>query len=388
MSVVLTLNAGSSSLKFSAYRSATPEPERMLSGQVERLGSDARILVKGGEARDLGPTDHRRALDEILLLLTNQVGDAEISAIGHRIVHGGTDFTAPARLDGDVLSKLRGLTPLAPLHQPHNLACVDAAIAAFPNALQIGCFDTAFHRGHPWVNDTFALPRSLYDQGVRRYGFHGLSYEYITGYIGRHYPDLADKRVVIAHLGNGASLCATRSGKSVASTMGFTALDGLPMGTRCGQLDPGVVLYLMEHQGLNAAEITDLLYRQSGLLGLSGISSDMRTLEASSAPEAAQAIDYFVFRITREIGAMAASLGGLDALVFCGGIGENSAFIRGRISENLGFLGIICDPKANAKNAEVIGAGKAHLLAIKTNEEAVIARACYDRIFDCSKTQS
>lgn len=376
MSIVLTLNAGSSSLKFGAYSLENQTSAPLISGQVERLGPAARLRIKGAEPKDLGATDHARALDEILKALRDQLGEPKVMAVGHRIVHGGTDFTAPAQLDDVALQKLRLLIPLAPLHQPHNLACVDAAIAAFPDALQIGCFDTAFHRSHPWVNDTFALPRHFYDEGVRRYGFHGLSYDYITSYLSDNHPDLFKGRVVIAHLGNGASLCAAKGGKSIASTMGFSALDGLPMGTRSGQLDPGVMLYLLDQKGLSTAEITDLLYRKSGLLGLSGISGDMRTLEASDAPEAAQAIDYFVFRITREIGAMAASLGGIDGLVFCGGIGENSSYIRARVSENLAFLGIVCDEQKNQGNAEDIGAGETRLLAIPTNEELVMARAC------------
>lgn len=376
MSIVLTLNAGSSSLKFGAYSLENQTSAPLISGQVERLGPTARLRIKGAEPKDLGATDHARALDEILKALRDQLGEPKVMAVGHRIVHGGTDFTAPAELDDVALQKLRLLIPLAPLHQPHNLACVDAAIAAFPDALQIGCFDTAFHRSHPWVNDTFALPRHFYDEGVRRYGFHGLSYDYITSYLSGHHPDLFKGRVVIAHLGNGASLCAAKGGKSIASTMGFSALDGLPMGTRSGQLDPGVMLYLMDQKGLSTAEITDLLYRKSGLLGLSGISGDMRALEASDAPEAAQAIDYFVFRITREIGAMSASLGGIDGLVFCGGIGENSSYIRARVSENLAFLGIICDEQKNQENTEDIGAGETRLLAIPTNEELVMARAC------------
>ncbi|MEO0914143.1 MAG: acetate/propionate family kinase [Pseudomonadota bacterium] len=375
MSLILTLNAGSSSLKFSVYRAAE-EPECLVAGQVERLGPDAQLILTSGETRALGATDHPRALDEILTTLAPHLDGARIAAIGHRIAHGGMEFTGPAELTEDVLAKLRILMPFAPLHQPHNLACVEAAATKFPQALQIGCFDTSFHRGHPWVNDTFALPRRFFEMGVRRYGFHGLSYDYITSTLRRDHPDLAAGRVVIAHLGNGASICAVRGGQSVASTMGFSALDGLPMGTRCGQLDPGVLLFLMDQQELTAAEITRLLYNQSGLLGLSGLSGDMRTLAASEAPEAAEAIDYYVFRVTREIGAMAASLGGIDALVFCGGIGENAADIRARITDPLGFLGVVIDADANARNALEIGAGPVPVMAIPTDEERVIARAC------------
>jgi acetate kinase len=278
-------------------------------------------------------------------------------------------------LTPDLIAALAGLAPLAPLHQPHNLAGVHAALAAFPQALQVAAFDTAFHRGHPWVNDTFALPRRFYDAGVRRYGFHGLSYDYIAGKLAADHPDLAAGRVVVAHLGNGASLCALRAGRSVASTMGFTALDGLPMGTRVGQIDPGVVLYLMG-QGMDGAALTRLFYHESGLLGLSGISHDMRTLLASPDPAAAEAVAYYCFRLAREIGAMAAALGGIDALVFTGGIGENAAPIRARALETLGFLGLALDPVANAANAPQIGAGAVPVLVIPTDEERIIARAC------------
>jgi len=263
------------------------------------------------------------------------------------------------------------------LHQPHNLSGVHAARVAFPGVPQVACFDTAYHRNHPWVNDAFALPRSLYDEGVRRYGFHGLSYAYIAGKLARVAPQLAAGRVVVAHLGNGASMCAMENGQSIASTMGFSALDGLPMGTRCGQLDPGVLLYLMDQKGMSAAQISDLLYKQSGLLGISGLSNDMRTLEAAGTIEAAQAIDYFVFRCQREVGAMAAALGGIDALVFCGGIGENSRLVRARICERLGWIGIDLDPARNAANAQVISTDSARtkVLVLPTNEELVIARA-------------
>jgi len=267
--------------------------------------------------------------------------------------------------------------PFAPLHQPHNLAGVRAAQAAFPDAAQVACFDTAFHRSHPFVNDTFALPHEFYDKGVRRYGFHGLSYEYIAGVLAERAPHLADGRVVVAHLGNGASMCALQNDRSVASTMGFSALDGLPMGTRCGQLDPGVLLYLMDQEGMDAAAISDLLYRRSGLLGMSGLSNDMRVLEAADTPQARDAIDYFVFRVQRELGGMAAAMGGIDALVFCGGIGEHSRLIRARVCERMGWMGIEIDHGRNAENAMVISSdlARTQVLVIPTNEELVIARA-------------
>jgi acetate kinase len=281
------------------------------------------------------------------------------------------------RVDEALLVELERLSPFAPLHQPHNLAGIRAATAAFPGVSQVACFDTAFHRSHPFVNDVFALPRALYDEGVRRYGFHGLSYEYIAGELARIAPGLAEGRIVVAHLGNGASMCAMQKGRSVASTMGFSALDGLPMGTRCGQLDPGVLLYLMDQKGMSAAQISDLLYKQSGLLGLSGLSNDMRTLEAAGTPEAAQAIDYFVFRCQREVGAMAAALGGIDALVFCGGIGENSRLVRARICERMAWMGIEIDHTRNAANAAVISSDLARttVMVMPTNEELVFARA-------------
>jgi acetate kinase len=276
-----------------------------------------------------------------------------------------------------VLAALDPLAPFAPLHQPHNLAGIRAAMAAFPEAVQVACFDTAFHRSHAFVEDTFALPRAYFEKGVRRYGFHGLSYAYIAGELARRAPHLAKGRVVVAHLGNGASMCAIRNGRSVASTMGFSPLDGLPMGTRCGQIDPGVMLYLMEQEGLDAAGIADLLYHRSGLLGLSGLSNDMRTLEASDTPGAREALDYFVHRIRRELGALAAVLEGIDALVFCGGIGENSANVRAGVCAGMGWIGIEIDAQANARNAEVISSDHAPtaVLVIPTDEEQVIATA-------------
>ncbi|WP_306120421.1 MULTISPECIES: acetate/propionate family kinase [unclassified Roseitalea] len=377
--VILTLNAGSSSIKFAIYRNpAAPEP--VARGQVESIapGRQARLTVdRDGEdlTTDIEADDHAGALAAILDNADDLLDGAAVAGIGHRIVHGGTGFTEPARLDPDTIAALRALEPLAPLHQPHNLACVEAAIAAFPAAVQIGCFDTAFHRTHPFVNDTFALPRQWYDRGVRRYGFHGLSYQYIAAEIARTEPALAQGRLVIAHLGNGASMCAVRDGRSVGSTMGFTALDGLPMGTRCGQIDPGVLLYMMQQEGMDADAISDLLYRQSGLKGMSGISHDMRTLEASDDPRAIEAIDYFVFRIRRELGAMTAVLGGLDALVFTGGIGENSVLIRRKVCAGMDWLGLSVDAVANGDNARDIGTGRVRVLVMPTDEEAVMAGA-------------
>jgi len=297
-----------------------------------------------------------------------------VIGVGHRVVHGGAEFDQPVVLTEDVIERLTALTSLAPLHQPHNLACIHAAITTFPQAVQVACFDTAFHRGQAWVNDTFAIPKRFYDKGVRRYGFHGLSYDFISSELSRSHPEIANSKVIVAHLGNGASMCAIDNGKSVGSTMGFSALDGLPMGTRCGQLDPGVLLYLMD-QGHSSSEISRILYKESGLKGLSGITSDMRELLLSEVEDAKKAIDYYVFRIQREVGAMAAILGGLDALVFCGGIGENATEIRARIVENLSFLGLLIDHNANDRNATEVASGSTPILVINTDEERVIARA-------------
>jgi acetate kinase len=272
--------------------------------------------------------------------------------------------------------------PLAPLHQPHNIAGIRAAREAWPGVLQVACFDTAFHRGHPFVHDTFALPRALYAEGVRRYGFHGLSYEYVSARLRTIAPLQAGGRVVVAHLGNGASMCAIRDGKSIASTMSFTALDGLPMGTRCGQLDPGVILYLLREKKLDVAALSDLLYRESGLQGLSGISHDMRELEASDAPEARQAIDYFISRIRYEFGGLAAALDGVDAMVFCGGIGENSWRVRERVLEGLEWMGIELDRTANRAGTDVIStaASRVRAYVIRTDEEAMLARHAVDEL--------
>ncbi|MEO1154481.1 MAG: acetate/propionate family kinase [Pseudomonadota bacterium] len=376
MSALLTLNAGSSSLKFGLYEDA-PEPALLLHGQVEAIGLDAKLLLQGSdgvETRDVAAPNQQEALGVVMQALAPRMAGREITGVGHRVVHGGSDFAEPVLLTDEVQARLAEFSPLAPLHQPHNLAGVAAASAALPNAMQVACFDTAFHRGHPWVNDAFALPRALYDDGVRRYGFHGLSYDYVCSVIARDYPDLHAGRLIIAHLGNGASMCAVQGGKSVGSTMGFSALDGLPMGTRCGQIDPGVVLYLLDQKGMSAREVQSLLYKESGLLGLSGLSSDMRTLLGSDSPEAAQAVDYYVFRARREIGALSAVLGGLDGLVFCGGIGENAAPVRQRIVEGLGFLGLAID---GAREAPSIGSGPTPILVIPTDEERVIARAVH-----------
>lgn len=377
---VLTLNAGSSSLKVALF---PIDGERaMATGLADRIGPEGVLRLKNADGEPMPSADgdlssHGGAMQAVIESFIRALPGLSLRAIGHRVVHGGEHFTRPVVVEESVLKTLETLNPFAPLHQPHNLAGIRAAMDTFPGVTQVACFDTAFHRDHPWVNDAFALPRALYDEGVRRYGFHGLSYDYIAGEMKRTAPHLAEGRVVVAHLGNGASMCAVQNGRSVASTMGFSALDGLPMGTRCGQVDPGVLLYLMDQRGMSAREISDLLYRQSGLLGLSGLSSDMRTLEAAGTTQAAQAIDYFVFRAQREAGAMAAAMAGIDALVFCGGIGENSRLIRARICERLGWMGIEIDHGLNAANATVISSATARttVMVMPTNEELVIARA-------------
>jgi len=379
---ILTLNAGSSSIKVGLF---TSELEVIGTGLADRIGGDGTLSLRGEDGVKIGLPDdlpqefgdHAQALGTVLAALRRLMPGVTVAAVGHRVVHGGPDFAQPMVIDDSVMVRLEALSPFAPLHQPHNLAGIRSARAAFPDAVQVACFDTAFHRSHPFVNDTFALPRAFYEKGVRRYGFHGLSYESIVTALRAQDPDLAEGRVIVAHLGNGASMCALRGGKSVASTMGFTALDGLPMGTRCGQLDPGVILYLIEQEGMDAAAISDMLYRRSGLLGLSGVSHDMRILEGSDTQGAREAIDYFVFRIQRELGGLTAALQGLDGLIFCGGIGENSRLIRARVAEGMGWLSVAVDPARNEANGPLISPDEAsvRVMVVPTDEETVIARS-------------
>jgi len=388
--LILTLNAGSSSVKFAAFARDAAGLEALASGQIEGLGAAATFSAestsgaKSGYAFDEshGRVDHHVAVGAILKWLRETHFDREIVAVGHRIVHGGPDFAKPVRIDEALLARLRQLIPLAPLHQPHNLAGVEAALAAFPATPQVACFDTAFHRSHPFTSDTFALPRSYYENGVRRYGFHGLSYEFIARRLRVVAPAAAAGRAIVAHLGNGASMCVMRDGRSVASTMGFTALDGLPMGTRCGQLDPGVVLYLMAEKGMSADAITDLLYKESGLLGMSGLSQDMRVLEASDSSAARDAIAYFVARIRREIGALAAAVDGVDAIVFTAGIGENSWRVREAALSGMEWIGVRLDPAANRKNAEIVSAADSAItvFVLRTDEERMIAEHTVETI--------
>ena len=382
--VILTLNAGSSSLRFAAFRLARgAEPALLASGQVEGIGATPKGAVKtaAGETAELSfdqtvaRVDHSGAMASILGWLKQAGYDFSIVAVGHRIVHGGPHYAAPVLIDEATLANLRALIPLAPLHQPHNIAGVEAAMEAFPSTPQVACFDTAFHRSHPFIDDTYALPRSYYDEGVRRYGFHGLSYEFITRRLGKIAPQIARKGVVIAHLGNGASMCSVRDGRAVASTMGFTALDGLAMGTRCGQVDPGVVLYLMAEKKMSADEVSDLLWKNSGLKGMSGVSQDMRELEASSSPAARDAIGYFVSRIRCELGALAATVNGAEAVVFTAGIGEHSWKVREAALKNMEWMGIHLDPEANRAGAGIVSAKDSPTIVfvIPTDEELMIA---------------
>jgi acetate kinase len=386
--VILTLNAGSSSLKFAAFSvSAGDALSALASGQIDGLGETEHAIAKGsvewasGEKTEidfdpeLGRVDHHAAMKALLDRLRNRGVDRLVAAIGHRVVHGGPDLIEPTLIDDHSLARLKRLIPLAPLHEPHNIAGIEAARRAFPATPQVACFDTAFHRNHPFVEDTFALPRSYYDEGVRRYGFHGLSYEYISGRLRTVAPEIARRKVIIAHLGNGASMCAVRDGRSIGSTMGFTALDGLPMGTRCGQIDPGVLLFLMAEKKMGADQISDLLYKNSGLKGMSGASQDMRELEASDSEAARDAIAYFVARIRRELGALAAVLGGVDAVVFTAGIGEHSWRVREAALRETEWMGIQLDAEANRNGAQIISArsSRVTVFVIPTDEERMIA---------------
>jgi acetate kinase len=380
---LLILNAGSSSVKFSVYLNEDP-PRPLLRGQIEGLPTRPRFVARnatavvGEKEWEAGTRlDHRGAIEFLLSWGRGGVLDGKrIVATGHRVVHGGMKFTAPVLLNGGTVAELEALVPLAPLHQPHNVAAIKAVTQMAPILAHVACFDTSFHRTQPAVAQAFALPRRYTGEGVRRYGFHGLSYEYIASVLPTMDRRAADGRTVVAHLGNGASMCAMESGKSVATTMSFTALDGLMMGTRCGAIDPGVLLYLIDRHGMNASTLGELLYEQSGLLGFSGISSDMRMLLESSDPCAAEALDLFVYRVGRELGSLAAALGGLDALVFTGGIGEHAVSIRARICRDARWLGLELDEEANEKGGPCISRKASRVAAwvIPTNEEVMIAR--------------
>jgi acetate kinase len=381
---VVVINAGSSSLKFSLFvkRGETLDPD--VRGQIEGLYTTPRFVSKtpdgGLKAERSWPhgvkLGHDEALDHLVAHLRSELADDRLIGIGHRVVHGGLAYTQPVRVDAKVLKVLETFIPLAPLHQPHNLAPIRRALERVPELPQVACFDTSFHRTQPELAQMFALPAELRQAGVMRYGFHGLSYEYVSSILPEVAPKAAKGRCIVLHLGNGASMCAMQDGQSVASTMGFTAVEGLMMGTRCGALDPGVILYLMDQQGMDPRAIERLIYTQSGLLGVSGISSDMRTLLMSTNPAAKLAVDLFVYRILRELGSLAAALGGLDAIVFTGGIGENAPVIRSRVGRDAGWLGVEIDEAANAAGRGCIstGASRVAVHVIPTNEELMIAR--------------
>lgn len=381
---ILVLNAGSSSLKFSLYVEAAGSLTLHLHGQLDGLYTTPRLRAEGADGNEVARRDwaegetlgHDGAMACLTHLLEAQSGDHRLLAVGHRVVHGGSQFSAPVQVTSDVLDALERLVPLAPLHQPHNLKPIRQLLASQPDLLQVACFDTAFHCSQPVVAQAFALPTHITERGVHRYGFHGLSYEYIASVLSDYSDQAAQGRTVVLHLGNGVSLCALQAGKSVATTMGFTALDGIPMGSRCGSLDPGVVLYLLDELKMDARAIEKLLYQQSGLLGVSGVSSDMRELLESSEPGAALAIDLFVYRIAREIGSLAAALGGLDALVFTAGIGEHAAVIRERVCRATVWLGLALDEAANTAQSACISrhGSRVGAYVIPTNEEWMIAR--------------
>jgi acetate kinase len=384
MDILLVVNAGSSSVKFETFALGEGgELRRRIKAEIDGIGARPRLRASGADgatlidrsyaATEVADIDAALALGEAWLRADHDVAPI---AVGHRVVHGGPDYDRPVLVDDRVIERLERYVALAPLHQPHNLAPMRSFRARFPELPQVACFDTAFHRGHAAVADHFAIPERFYREGVRRYGFHGLSYEYIADRLRAVAPEIAGGKVIVAHLGSGASMCALEHGRSIESTMAFTALDGLPMGTRPGQIDPGVLLYLIGEKGMDAAALEHLLYHESGLKGLSGIGNDMRELEANPDPRARFAVDYFVYRAALSAGLLAAALGGLDAFVFTAGIGENSALVRARIAEKLQWLGASLDPAANVAHALRISRPQSRLavLVVPTDEELMIAR--------------
>ena len=380
---IVSLNAGSSSIKFALFTLGPGGPEHAGAGKLEGIGTAPHLVARDADGAVLidrnwdggARLTHEALLQELVSWATLHLPEHEIIAVGHRVVHGGMMFARPLLVDDALLAALDALCPLAPLHQPHNLAAIRAIRALMPTLPQVACFDTAFHHERTDTAMRFALPRVLHDKGIRRYGFHGLSYEYIARTLREIDPALAGGRVIVAHLGNGASLCAMHDGKSVDTTMSFTALDGLMMGTRCGDIDPGVLLHLLTQQGMSAVEIETLLYQQSGLLGVSGVSSDMRALHQSGNPHAAEAIDLFTWVAAREAGALVSSLGGIDGIVFTAGIGENDPVVRASICERLAWTGLTIDRDLNARNAPVINQSDSRIVArvIPTDEERMIA---------------
>lgn len=383
MDSILVLNAGSSSVKFQVFAVGNDgRLNRQIKGQIDGIGSRPRLRASGAGGAKLAdrayPMENVQGVPAALQVAADWLRE-ELRimpiAVGHRVVHGGPDYGRPVLIDHNVVSRLEKLAPLAPLHQPYNLAPIRTLLSNFPSLPQVACFDTAFHRAHDDLADCYAIPRRLHQEGVRRYGFHGLSYEYIATTLSRVAPEIAGGRVIVAHLGSGASMCALHGGRSVESTMGFTALDGLPMGTRPGQIDPGVILYLIAVKGMPPSEVQNFLYRDCGLKGLSGISNDMRELQASQDPNARFAVDYFVYRAALNAGMLAAALQGVDAFVFTAGIGENSESIRARIAERLGWLGVSLDPTANAGHALLISRpGTTPVYVVPTDEELMIAQ--------------
>jgi acetate kinase len=381
---IAVLNAGSSSLKFSVFAEKAQALELIARGQAEGLYTAPRFVAKDSEGKTLAEKSwgegvklgHDGALDHIVAFARGELAGHTLAGVGHRVVHGGLEYSRPVRIDAKVLEALEKYVPLAPLHQPHNLAPIRTLLQRAPDLPQVACFDTAFHRAQPEVAQAFALPRAITERGVRRYGFHGLSYEYIASVLPQHDAKAAAGKTIVLHLGNGSSMCAMTNGRSVASTMGFTAVDGLPMGTRCGSLDPGVILYLVDEMKMDPRAIEKLIYQESGLLGVSGISSDMRALLESDDPHAKAAIDLYVYRIGRELGSLVAALGGLDAIVFTAGIGENSAALRERVCRDARWLGVDLDAAANQARGPRISSAtsRVSVWAIPTNEELMIAR--------------
>jgi acetate kinase len=384
MDTILVVNAGSSSVKFQIFSvEAEGRLRRQIKGQMEGIGSRPRLRATGAGGDPMADRAYPiEAVPDVTvaMAIAGEWLREELRihpiAVGHRVVHGGPDYDKPTLIDHGVVARLERFVSLAPLHQPHNLSPIRSILEKFPALPQVACFDTAFHRTHGPLADHYAIPHQLHAEGVRRYGFHGLSYEYIARTLPSVAPEVAGRRVIVAHLGSGASMCAMKDGRSVESTMGFTALDGLPMGTRPGQLDPGVVLYLMSEKGMSAAKVQDFLYRDCGLKGLSGVSNDMRELETSDDPKAKLAIDYFVYRIGLNAGMLAAALQGLDAFVFTAGIGENSAGIRAAVVEQLGWLGVTLDSAANAGHARLIShsGSRCPVYVVPTDEELMIAQ--------------
>jgi acetate kinase len=379
---ILVVNAGSSSVKFQVFETARPSLNRLIKGQVDGIGTRPRLRASAGANPLIDQTYPSERVPDVAAALAlaadwlRRTQSLEPVAVGHRVVHGGPEYDRPVLVDEQVLARLARYVSLAPLHQPNNLAPIRSLLAKFPSLPQVACFDTAFHRGHDALADHYAIPEHLYAEGVRRYGFHGLSYEFVASRLPVVAPEIAGGRVIVAHLGSGASMCALRDCRSIDSTMGFTALDGLPMGTRPGQLDPGVVLYLIQEKRMTAGEVQDLLYGDCGLKGLSGISNDVRELEASSDPRARFALDYFAYRIGLNAGLLAAALGGIDAFVFTAGIGENSASTRANVVKRLAWLGAELDGEANVAGRASIAARESRigLYIVPTDEEVMIAQ--------------